>query len=156
MDLNFWLLENLFDLFLQKIFLTGLECLFVENFLDQRKDFYLWKNSLFVENFFDQRKKKLWKTSLFVENFLDQVKCFGGKFPWLWKNSSIKKNSLDCGKLTFFTAEKIIGLIILKTNSTVKTIKTYILSLEQKLSPLASFTAGKINIIFSRRLKHKH
>ena len=73
-----------------------------------------------------------------VENFLDQE-----KFNF-------------CGKLTFLTAEKIIGLIILKTNANVKTIETYILSLEQNISPLAFSAIDKMNIIVSRRLKHKY
>ena len=62
---------------------------------------------------------------------------------------------LDCVKLTFLTAQKIISVIILKTNANVKTIKTYILNLEQKLSSHFFFMVDKINIIFSRRLKHK-
>ena len=73
-----------------------------------------------------------------MENFLDQE-----KFPF-------------CGKLTFLTAEKIIGLIILKANANIKTIETYILTLEQNISPLAFSAIDKINIIFSRRLKHKY
>ena len=56
-----------------------------------------------------------------------------GKVPW------IKENLFDCGKLNFLKAEKIIGLMILKTNASVETIKTYLLSLEQKLSSLAFF-----------------
>ena len=51
----------------------------------------------------------------------------------------IKENFIDSGKLTFFTAEKIIDLIILKANAIVETIKAYILNLEQKLSSLAFF-----------------
>ena len=62
---------------------------------------------------------------------------------------------LDYVKLTFLTAQKIISVIILKTNANVKTIKTYILNLEQKLSSHFFFMVDKINIIFSRRLKHK-
>ena len=75
----------------------------------------------------------LWKTSLFEEYFLDQVKFLCGKIPWLWN-----KYSLDC--------KKLIGLIILKTNASIETSKTYI---------LVFFAVDKINIIFSRRLKHK-
>ena len=41
---------------------------------------------------------------------------------------------LDQGKFTFLNAEKIMGLIILKENAGVESIKTYILSLENKLS----------------------
>ena len=52
-------------------------------------------------------------------------------------------------------AEKIIGLIILKTNATAETIKAYIVSLEQKLC-LSFFEVDKINFIFSRKLKHKY
>ena len=40
---------------------------------------------------------------------------------------------LDCGKLSFLTAEKIT----LKANANVETINTYILNLEQKFSSLA-------------------
>ena len=52
-------------------------------------------------------------------------------------------------KLTFLTAEKTIGLIILKTNTSVENIKTYLLSLEQKLKSLAFFEVDKVNIMFS-------
>ena len=52
----------------------------------------------------------------------------------------IKERFLNYGKLTFLTAEKIIGLINLrKKNASVKTIKTYLLSLEQRLSSRAFF-----------------
>ena len=44
---------------------------------------------------------------------------------------------LDCGKLTFLTAEKIIGLVILEANVNVETIKAYILNLEQKINHLS-------------------
>ena len=54
------------------------------------------------------------------------------------------------------TAEKIIGLKILKTNASVESINTYLLSLEQKRSLLAYFEVDKINIIFSQRHKHKY
>ena len=40
---------------------------------------------------------------------------------------------LDCGILTFLTAEKRIHLIILKGNANVEKIKTYVLNIEQKL-----------------------
>ena len=66
--------------------------------------------------------------SLFAEN----VDC--RKFPWLWEIFLIAENFLDCGKVTFLTVEKIIGLIILKTNTNNEIIKTHILDLEQKLS----------------------
>ena len=49
------------------------------------------------------------------------------------------------------TAEKII----FKANAIVKTVKTNILNLEQKLSSFAFFAVDKISIIFSRILKHK-
>ena len=62
------------------------------------------------------------------------------------------ENFLDCGKLTFLSAEKIIGLIILKTNTNVETIKTYILNLEQNVILLVFFIIDKINIISSIRL----
>ena len=148
----------------------------MENFLDCGTFPWLRKTSLFVENFLYQVKlfcgKFPWlrKTSLFEENFLDcrriswsrkifltvQKFLYQGKFPWLWKNSLIKENFLDCGKLIFLIAEKIMGLIILKTNASVETIKTYILSLDQKPSLLAFFVVDKMNIIFSRRFKHKY
>ena len=63
---------------------------------------------------------------------------------------------LDCEKLTFLTAEKVIGLITLKVNSDFETMKTYLLDLEPKLRSLVFFGVGKVNIIFSRRLKHKY
>ena len=112
------------------------------NFLRSRKKTFR-KTSLFVEFF-------LWKSFLFVENFHD---CW--KIPWLWKNKEFSEIR-NCGKLTFFTAEKIIGRIILKANTNVETIKTYILYLEQELSSLTFFMVGKVNTIFSRRLKHKY
>ena len=65
-------------------------------------------------------------------------------------------NFFDCGKVTFLTAEKIIGLIILKANRNIEIIKTYILNLQQKLSSVTFFVVDKINIIFSRKFKHKH
>ena len=68
----------------------------------------------------------------------------------------IKENLLDCGKCTFLTAGKIIGLIILETNDSVETIKTYLLSLEQKLSLLEFFAVDKVNIIFTQKLKLKY
>ena len=78
-----------------------------------------------------KKKKKI------VESFPD---C--GKVPWSKKisltvkeflNSLILENFLYCGKLTFLTAEKVIGLTIL--------------SLEQKLSSLAFFAIDKFSII---------
>ena len=60
----------------------------------------------------------------------------------------IVENFLNCGKLPFLAAEKIIGLIILKTNTNAETIKTYIFNLEQKLSSLAFFVVDKISFIF--------
>ena len=76
-----WLLENLFDLYLQKLLLT------MENFLDQGKNFvggklpsllknflgksfFLWKAFLLVENLFGFENICLLKTFLFVKNFL--------------------------------------------------------------------------------------
>ena len=47
------------------------------------------------------------------------------------------ENFFDCGKLTFLTAEKIIGLVILEANVNVETIKAYILNLEQKIIHLS-------------------
>ena len=59
---------------------------------------------------------------------------------------------LDCGKFAFLNAEKMIDLIILKTNANVETIKTSILNVEEKHSLLAFFAVDKISILFSRRL----
>ena len=100
-------------------------------------NFCLWESSLLVENFLNQRKKNyvenflvcgkfpsLWKISLFKENFLD---C--GKIPWSSKIALTTEKFLDqeifldCGKLTFLTAKKIIGLVTLKTNANFETIK---------------------------------
>ena len=68
----------------------------------------------------------------------------------------IKENLFDFGKLTFFTEEKIVGLIILKINANIETIKTYVLNLQQKLVYLAFFNEDKTNITLSRRFKHKN
>ena len=76
-----------------------------------------------------------------VEKFID---C--GKVLWLWKIYMTLGKFLDCRKHTFFTSEKIIGLIILKANANTETIMTYILNLEQKLSSFAFFLVEKINI----------
>ena len=168
-----WLRKSLFILntWLHKISLTGENSLIVENFLDSRKFPQLWKILLIVENFLDCRTSPwLWKISLIVEIFLDWEKfpwlwkmlliaeyfldC--GKFPWLWKTSLIGEIFFDCGKLTFLVAEKITVLLILKTNADVKTIKTYVLNPEQKLSLLVFFAVNKISIIFSRWFKHKY
>ena len=79
-----------------------------------------------------------------------------GKVSCLWKSSLTVKKCLDQGKITFMTAEKIVNLIILKANARVETMKTYILSLEQKLSLLTFFAEDKISPIFSKRLKDKY
>ena len=131
--------------------LTVKNFLFCREFPWSNKKF-LWKISLAVEKFLDCVKIP-WpsKISFTVENFLDY-----GKIPWLWKNSLTVEKFFDYGKLTFFTVKKIIGLIILKTNANVEIINRYILNLEQKLSSLAFFVVDKINIISSRRLKHKY
>ena len=105
--LKFHLLENLFDLCLQKILLM---C----------KNLYLWKTSLiklmfFVENFLDCRKlPSLWKIFLTEENFLD---C--GKFPWLPKFSLIVENLVYCGE--FFQLWKI-SLIVENLLNMINTI----------------------------------
>ena len=39
-----------------------------------------------------------------------------------WKTSLLVENFYGCGKFTFLNAERIIGLIILKTNTSVETI----------------------------------
>ena len=131
-----------------------------------KKDFCLQKTFLFMENLFDQLKffcrkhSCLCKISTIVKNFLTVRKLsYCGKVPGLWKISKtleILQGRIYQGKFTFLTAKKRIGLIILKSNASVKTIKTYILSLEQKLSLLTLFAVDKINIIFSRSLKHKY
>ena len=130
---------------MEKLLDYGKISIIVENFH--------WKFLWLPENSDDCGKVIwLWKISMTVEKFFDQ-----GKFPWLWTSSLIKENFLDSRKFTFLTAEKIIGLIILKANASVETIKTYLLSLEQKLSSIAFFfLEDKINIIFSWRLKHKY
>ena len=53
------------------------------------------------------------------------------------------------GKFTFLTAEKIIGLIILKASANVETIKAYILSLEQKESRACHF-CGRQNQYYNQ------
>ena len=65
------------------------------------------------------------------------------------KNSLTIEKFPDCGKFTLLTAEIIIGLTILKTNTSAETIETYFLSLEWKLSLHDLFVVNKINIIFS-------
>ena len=63
------------------------------------------------------------------------------KFHDCGKSSVTVKTSLTvekyngCGKFTFMTTENIIGPIILKENAS-ETIKTYILSVELKLTIL--------------------
>ena len=102
MSLKFSLLEKLFDLCLHN------------NFLDHVKIFVCGKVP------WSRKKKKLWKSSLIKEKFFVKISltlkkllnC--GKVLWLWKNSMIKKSFLDCRKLTFLTAGKVIGLIFLK------------------------------------------
>ena len=49
-----------------------------------------------------------------------------------------------------------MGLTILKKNTIVETIKTYLLSLEQKLSLFTFFAVDKISIVFNERIKHKY
>ena len=97
--------------------------MFAENFLDCGKFPQLCKNYLIAETFLDcESVIWLWKSSLVLEKFLDS-----GKVPWLWKSSLIVEILIDCGILTFLTAEKFIGLIILK-------LIARILILMQKLS----------------------
>ena len=99
--------ENFHKCFFMENFPDQGKIFFVENFPDQRKIFFLWKTSL---KFF------LWKNSLIKEkSFL--WKAFLNLF--LWKNSLIKEKLLYCGKLTFLSAEKIIGLTVLKANTNV-------------------------------------
>ena len=88
---NIFFVEN----FHKSIFVENLpyqgKIFFVENLPDQEKIFFLenFPKSFFVEKFPDQGK------IFFVENF--------PKF-FLWKNSLIKKNFIDCRKLTFLTS----------------------------------------------------
>ena len=63
---------------------------------------------------------------------------------------------IGSGKVTSLAAEKIIGLIILKANTNIEIIKTYILNLEQKLSSVAFFAVDKINIIFIAKFNHNY
>ena len=119
--------ENIF--WLLKIFLIMEKVLSVESFLDQGI-FFFWKASLFVENFFDHGQIYVCK-----------------KLPWSWKNVCLWK--------TFLTTEKIIGLIFLKTNTNVETIKFYFLSMEQKPNSLVFFAVDRIKIIFKWALKYK-
>ena len=85
-----------------------------EKFFDCGKVPWLWKSSLIVENFLDWEKVPwLRKSSLILEKLLE---C--EKVPWL------REKFLDCGKLTFLTAGKVIGLVILKTDANVETIET--------------------------------
>ena len=76
-----------------------------------------------------------------VKSFLTVGKfSYYGRVLGLWKISRTVESlqrQIHKGKLTFLTAEKIIGLIILKAS--VKTIKAYILSLEQKESRICHF-----------------
>ena len=51
---------------------------------------------------------------------------------------------------------KMIAQTILKTNGSSESIKTYLLSLKQKISLLALIAVDKINIIFGRRLQLKY
>lgn len=65
----------------------------------------------------------------------------------LWKTSLLVENFYGCGKFTFLNAERIIGLIILKTNTSVETI-------HRAETCLLIFVVNEINIMFTRRLKH--
>ena len=78
-----------------------------------------------------------------VKSFLTVGKfSYCGKVLGLWKISRTVESlqgQIYTGKFTFLTAEKIIGLIILKASANVETIKAYILSLEQKESRVWHF-----------------
>ena len=102
------------------------------------KTFWILSVRKFVcRNFFDCVKiyvcgKLPWPSkNFFVKNFFVH-----GKFPWLWKFLQLWKilmtveRLLDCGKflwfwvkITFLTAEKIIGLIILKKTLLLKPLR---------------------------------
>ena len=122
----------------------------MEHLLCQKKQPFFMENFLVGEKFLWSSKIFGWKTVLILANFDD---C--GKAPWLRKVFFTVENFLDCGKFIFLTAEKILGLKILKTSASVKTIKTYLLILKQKLILLAFFAVNEINIIFTERSKHK-
>ena len=139
-------------------------CLTVEQFLECGKVPWLCKSSLNVKNSLNVEKfiecgkfPSMWKSSLSLENFHDcgkaswmwksSPKC--GKVSWMWKSSLIVKTY-------FFDYTKIIDLKILEANANVKTIKTYILNLGQKLSSLTVFVVDKINIMLIKRLQHKY
>ena len=73
----------------------------------------------------------------------------------MWKGFLNVKKFFDCENL-LFDYTKIIDLKILEANANVKTIKTYILNLGQKLSSLTVFVVDKINIMLIKRLQHKY
>ena len=127
MDLKFWLLENIFDLWLWKassikekfslvenFFACGKfplswnKFLFVEKLLDHGKLPFLWKislineKSLFVENFHDNQKKKfVWKVSLIKKTFLFEEKFFDYGKQICVKNVFDPGKVFVCGKLSW-------------------------------------------------------
>ena len=96
----------------------------VDNFWSVKPFWILNVRKFACRNFFDSLKifvcgKLRWSSkNFFAENFLV---C--GKFPWLWKGSWTVENFLDGVKITFLTAEKIIGLIILKKMLLLKPLR---------------------------------
>ena len=106
---------------------------FAEKFLDCVKTFFCGKLS-WLKNFHFVRGKRSWKkTFLFVEKYLDQVIFSCRNLFWLLKSSLTVEKLFDQEKFTFLAEKKILDLIIFKTNISVETIKTNILSLEHKL-----------------------
>ena len=107
----FFLEENFF--ICRKLSCLWKICFTLEKLFDQGKFSWPWKSFLMKKNFLDCRKLS-WsrKSFLTVKNYFNQ-----GKFPRLWNSSMIKEYFFDCWKLFSLTAEKIIGLIFLKTNA---------------------------------------
>ena len=98
-----------------------------------------------VENFPDYGKFYwLWKISLTPESFL-----YCGNLSWLWKISLAVEKSLVCGKRIFFIAK-------ISRSNNFEIIKTNLFNLEQKLSSFIFVVVDKINIIFSRGIKHEY
>ena len=122
----------------------------VATFIDCGKVPGSWKISTTVANF-----RNCWNVFWLCKSPLTGEKFFDcAKVPWLLKSFLIVEKFLHCDKPTFLTTEKIIGQVILKANTDVETIKTYALNLGKNLVHLPFFEVDKINIIFSRNVKH--
>ena len=86
-----------------------------------------------------------------MEKFLDQGNLLVfGKCTLSMKIYLTVKNKFS------WLQTKMIAQTILKTNGSSESIKTYLLSLKQKISLLALIAVDKINIIFGRRLQLKY